>query len=228
MDLSFQEKICFVFNSPDLLRRALTHSSYANESGCADNEVLEFLGDSLIGFVVSEYLINRFPEKTEGELSVFKSALVSSGFLSRIARVLDIGSHLFLGKGEERTGGRERLSILAGAFEAVAAAVYLDGGKEKAGDFILGHIAPEAERLNGDERKGRHKGVLQEYAQTEYARLPDYAVVDESGRDHEKKFTVRVSIAGKTLGCGEGRSKKDAESKAAENALERLGSGKDL
>jgi ribonuclease III len=223
MDLSLlQEKIGHSFKKTELLKQALTHSSYANEHGAADNETLEFLGDSIIGFLISEYLFENFPEKTEGELSMLKSALVSSNVLGEIAGSLDIGACLLLGKGEELTGGRQKISILAGALEAVAAAVYIDGGFNDSKNFVLGRLEKVAEKLNNDAGEFRHKGLLQEYIQSEYGVIPDYNISDEV-LEGEYIFSAVVSVNGKILGSGKGKSKKKAESEAARQALERFG-----
>ncbi len=224
MDLhGFQSDIGYSFNSEELLRRALTHSSRANESGCADNERLEFLGDAVIGFVVSEYLFEKFPERTEGELSALKAVLVSADFLGKIAEDLGFGSRLFLGRGEERSGGRRKNAILADAFEAVAAAVYIDGGIGKSREFVAGHLAAGAEKLDRDVHKGRYKGLLQEYAQSEYGVIPDYRLKRGGGEGERERFRAEVCVNGRILAEGGGRSKKQAETEAARKALEIIG-----
>ncbi len=225
MDLSrLQAEIGYIFKSPELLAQALTHSSFANESGCsADNERLEFLGDSVLGFIVSEHLYGRFPERTEAGLSRLKSVLVSAGVLGRAAGALGLGGCMFLGKGEALTGGRRRESILADAFEAVAAAVFIDGGIESAREFVLRNLGPEVEKLEGDVHKSRYKGLLQEYAQSEFGVIPDYRVLEERGGAENERFTVRVSAGGRILGEGRGKNKKEAEAGAAKEALDNIG-----
>ena len=224
MDLSgLQEKIGYSFNSEKLLEQALTHSSYANESGCRDNEKLEFLGDAVLGFIVSEYLFKRFPGRSEGELSVLKAVMVSAGLLGKISGGLGIGKYVFLGRGQERAGGRENGSILADAFEALAAAVYIDGGLRSSREFVLKNLAVEADKLDRDAHKGRHKGLLQEYAQSEHGMIPDYRAGDAGGDEEGGRFTAEVSVAGEILGQGRGRTKKEAETEAAKKALDNIG-----
>lgn len=219
MDLRIiQEKIGYSFKSAELLERALAHGSFANETGCPDNQRLEFLGDSVLGLITSEFLFDKFPHKPEGELSAARAGLVSSGLLGRKAGELGLGSHIFLGRGEERSGGRERESILAGAFEAVCAAIYLDGGIESARDFIVRVIAPEAERLGTD--PGRFKCLLQEYAQSEFGMVPDYRVADNRAEGDPERFSAEVSLRGRTLGRGKGRNRKEAETAAAGEAVQ--------
>ncbi len=229
MDLSaLQERIGYIFNSEELLKQALTHGSYANEAGCPDNERLEFLGDALIGFAVSEDLFRRFPGRAEGELSALKAVLVSAGSLGKISESLGIGIHVLLGRGEERGGGRRKGSILADAFEAVAAAVYIDGGIERCREFVLGRLAAEADKLDCDAHKGRYKGLLQEYAQSEYGVIPDYRVNDAGGDGEDARFRAEVSVNGEIIGGGRGKSKKEAETEAAKNALENIGRVKNV
>ncbi len=220
---SLQKKIGYDFHSTALLARALTHSSYANETGCEDNERLEFLGDAVIGLIVSGYLFDRFPGRAEGELSVIKSVVVSGETLAKAARKLNLGDYLLLGRGENRSGGRERTSILAGAFESVAAAVYLDGGISAASRLVVSHLSSEADEVERDGCRGRHKGMLQEIARTEYGLVPEYSLLGAAGQGGGMTFSVNVSVGGRVLGSGSGSSKKEAEAEAARRALCSLG-----
>ena len=213
----------YEFGAPELLARALTHRSFANESGneVDDNERLEFLGDAVIGLAVGHELMERFPDVAEGQLSVLRAQLVSETGLARAARSLQLGSWLRLGKGEAQTGGRDKSSLLSDAFEAVCAAVYLDGGFEPARALIirlLGVGLSEIEAGVSHDFKTR----LQERAQAVCKEAPVYEVVDATGPDHDKRFTVRVLIAGDEMGSATGRSKKSAEQDAARQALDRF------
>ena len=229
-----EQRIGYRFSSPDLLRRALTHSSLANESrsstvsGLADNEQLEFLGDSILGFLVAEALVQRFPGHTEGELSRLKAHLVSAAHLHGIARRLELGSFLELGRSEEMSGGRAKKTLLVDALEAVIAAIYLDGGQEPARVFVAGHILDAP--FSGDEDAGtdiqppitNFKSALQELAQARKLTQPRYTVVRERGPEHSKMFTVEVRVGKDWCGQAEGRTKKIAAQRAARGVYERL------
>ncbi|HET6465274.1 MAG TPA: ribonuclease III [Nitrospiria bacterium] len=226
---TFQKILGYSFRKADLLRAALTHKSYLNElrtsekDGAAqDNERLEFLGDAVLDLAVSERLIALYPLSTEGDLSKMKARLVSEVTLARVARRLGVGEFLLLGRGEERTRGREKPSILADALEAVIAAVYLDGGFETAQTVLLHIFEDEFHRL--DQRRGDidYKTELQECCQREFDVLPTYRVLRESGPDHQKLFEVKLMIKEEVFGIGRGRSKKEAEQQAAKQALEKL------
>jgi ribonuclease-3 len=220
-----QRRIGYVFGRPDLLRQALTHKSYVNETrdaGSEDNERLEFLGDAVLALVISDYLAASLPGSPEGELSQQKARLVSEPSLARAARRLDLGHLLRLGRGEEMTQGREKPSILADALEALIAAIYLDGGLEEARAFTLRVFAPE---LGGQQVQGDYKTRLQEWCQKHGEGLPRYATVGETGPDHQKTFEVDVLIQGAVAGTGIGRTKKEAEQMAARRALERRAHG---
>jgi ribonuclease-3 len=217
-----------------LLRRALTHSSLANEahtgpsSTLNDNEQLEFLGDSVLGFLVAEALVRRFPECREGELSRLKAHLVCAAHLHGVARRLDLGGYLELGRGEEMSGGRAKKTLLVDALEALIAAIYLDGGIEPARAFVCGHIldAPFA----ADEDAGtdvqpaiaNFKSVLQELVQARKLPQPRYVIVCERGPEHAKTFTVEVRAGKEWTGQAEGRTKKVAAQRAARAVYERL------
>lgn len=216
------------FRNPSLLLQALTHKSYSNENreeGALHNERLEFLGDTVLDFVISDMLMNICPDSPEGELSKLRSVIVSEANLSRVARNLDIGGHLRLGRGEEQTGGRDKSSLLANALEAVIAALYLDGGIETAAGFVLRQFEPDAREMAESGRTYDSKTELQEYCQSVFGELPSYSVIAESGPDHLKLFEVEISAGGRPLARGTGRSKKEAEQNAARLALDGLGHG---
>ncbi len=218
-----QRRIGYEFDEPALLERALTHSSYANEKGGADNERMEFLGDSLLGFIIGEHLFEKFPECPEGELSMLKSVVVSGEVLAGAAEDMGLGGDLLLGRGEEKTGGRGRDSILAGAFEALVCALYLDGGFERARRMVMERLAPAVNKIDGDSRGGDFKGLLQEYLQSESGLTPDYIILGTEGREHRKIFRAAVLAGGKVLGEGAGRGRKEAEKEAAKKAWESIG-----
>ena len=220
----FQGKIRYYFNDKELLIEALSHSSYANEKrkGRNSNERLEFLGDSVLSIVVSQYLFEHLTHLPEGELTKIRASLVCEKSLYEFAKQIDLGEHILLGKGEENTGGRERVSILADAFEAVIAAVFLDGGLEAARRHILKFIPKDI-----DDRKpvsfSDHKTILQEIIQKNPEEKVEYKLVGQSGPDHNKAFKVQVRLNSNVIGTGIGRSKKEAEQMAAKEALELMG-----
>ncbi len=213
-----QALIGYSFENAEYLKRALTHSSYANEmksEKILHNERLEFLGDSVLGIVVSDHLFAAYPELAEGELTKIRARVVCERTLGEIAKGLDLGRYMFFGRGEEATGGRDRISILADAMEALIAAIYLDGGIAPARSFILEHFHRKIE----DATKGRvfidYKTHLQEIVQLEKNQVLVYEVVKEEGPDHSKIFHTRVTLNGKEIGIGTGRSKKESEQEAA-------------
>jgi ribonuclease-3 len=219
-----EERIGYRFRDPELLRRALTHSSYANERGwgrAGCNERLEFLGDSILGYFTAEYLYKAYPDKPEGEMTKLRAELVCEPSLARVAEGLDLGKALLLGRGEELGGGRGRPSITADAVEALLAAVYLDGGIGEAKRFVYDFILSNASEAA---REGSHdyKTLLQELVQRDGGESPVYRMTGESGPDHCKVFTAEVLIGGVAAGSGSGRSKKEAEQSAAGDALEKL------
>jgi ribonuclease III len=227
-DLSaLEERLGHQFADLRLLDRALTHRSRANEdaSGATrDNESLEFLGDAVLGFLVADLLFHDFPQFDEGQKSKIKSSLVSTTSLSQQARKLGLGDFLSLGRGEEKTGGRQKHALLADAFEAVLAAVYLDGGLDRARALIEREFADALEDVRSPEFWGRdYKSALQELVQARNLPLPEYLVVAESGPDHRKTFLVEVRVQGELLGEARGASKKVAEQEAARLAIERIG-----
>ena len=227
-----QQLIGYTFRDVRLLDEALTHTSYVNEfkdQGSKDNERLEFLGDAVLALVISEHVADVCPDLAEGALSKLRSHLVSEVSLSRAARRLDLGKLLRLGRGEERTQGRDKESILANTLEAVLAAVYRDGGLDAARSFVLNAFAQElaevASRDAGGGLSGDYKTQLQEWCQQRHDCVPQYVTAKESGPDHQKTFEVRVIVQGKALGRGTGRSKKEAEQAAAQEALEAVKRG---
>lgn len=220
----FEGKIRYIFNNKELIVEALSHSSYANEKRKTrhSNERLEFLGDSVLSIVVSQYLFEHFTHLPEGELTKIRASLVCEKSLYEFAKQIDLGKHILLGKGEENTGGRERTSILADAFEAVIAAVFLDGGLEAARKHILRFIPKDI-----DNRKAvsfsDHKTILQEIIQKNPEEKVEYRLVGQSGPDHNKAFKVQVCLNSNIIGTGVGKSKKEAEQMAAKEALELMG-----
>jgi ribonuclease-3 len=222
-----QRAIGYTFRDLDLLEEALTHKSHANElrqKDRKDNERLEFLGDAVLTLIVSEHLAQSFPGHTEGDLSKLKAQLVSEASLAQAARGLDLGSLLRLGRGEELTKGREKSSLLANAFEAILAAIYLDGGLEPARAFALRLFSSDLNDLGELEQAGLgqdYKTQVQEWCQKAFETLPQYITVRESGPDHQKTFEVQLTVQGEVWGVGIGRNKKEAEQMAAKQALQR-------
>jgi len=219
---SFQKKIDYAFKDETLLERALSHSSFVNErqSGGKSNERLEFLGDSVLGFIAAEYFFLHYTHMPEGELTKLRAAAVCETSLYSFAKELDLGSFLLLGRGELVTGGNERSSILADAFEALLAAVYLDGGIGEAKRFVLGFIKSAAKKA---ESFKDYKTVLQEVVQKNPEESVVYVLTAESGPDHNKIFTVEVHLNSNVIGKGSGKSKKLAEQAAAKEALALMG-----
>jgi len=215
--------IGYSFRNITLLQNALAHSSYANErwhNSLKSNERLEFLGDSILGMVVADYLYREFPDRPEGELTRMRADMVCEPSLAQIAHKIGLGEYLLLGKGEEQGGGRNRESILADAVESVIAACYLDGGMDAAKGFIRQFVltnVPVSKLKNAD-----YKTALQELVQQKRNQVLTYKLVGESGPDHDKQFVVELTLNGKTVGRGMGSSKKRAEQDAARDAMEKL------
>ena len=216
---SLEEKLGYTFQNRELLENALTHSSCANESRgkLQSNERLEFLGDSILGMVVADYLYRHHPDLPEGELTQTRAALVCEESLVEVARELNLGAYLRLGKGEEAGGGRERPSIRADAVEAVLAAVYLDGGIGSARKIIQRYIL--SREVAGLTKPRDYKTALQELVQRESGQILRYRLTGEEGPDHDKRFFVEVDLNGSPVGSGTGRSKKEAEQMAAKAAI---------
>ena len=217
-----EEKLGYQFRDRGLLEHAMTHSSYANEhrgAGLTSNERLEFLGDSVLGVVVADYLFQKHPDMPEGELTRTRAALVCEGSLHEVAKSLNLGRYLRLGKGEDAGGGRRRPSILADATEAMLAAVYLDGGMEAVRPIIRALILDKEREKSADRD---YKTALQELVQRKPGASVSYRLVRETGPDHCRSFEMEASVDGKVIGTGEGRTKKEAEQMAAKAALEKL------
>src|SRR3712207_2016814 len=220
---AFEKKIGYVFNDKENIQVALTHSSFANEhKEYKYNERLEFLGDSVLGLVVSDYLFSVRTDLPEGELTKFRANVVCEESLSVVARKLNLGEYLLLGNGERQSGGADRDSILADATEAVIAAIYIDGGFEKAKEFIMYNLRDViAKTIDGNIFRD-YKTILQEVVQSKNGRI-SYRLIQEKGPDHDKIFEMEVRSGNKVLGVGIGKNKKDAEKEAARNALEKMG-----
>jgi ribonuclease-3 len=223
---TLQRDIEYRFRDRGLLEHAMTHTSRANEDasgGVVDNESLEFLGDAVLGFVVADLLYREFPAFDEGQKSKAKASLVSTAALARRAARLALGDHLLLGRGEERSGGRHKQALLADTYEALIAAIYLDGGIEQAAAFITREFAPLIAEVRQRGLHGQdYKSTLQEDLQSHSASLPEYRLVASTGPDHHKLFTVEVVIDNRVVAEGTGGSKKEAEQDAAKQALAKL------
>lgn len=216
------KKLGYIFKKEELLDEALRHSSYANENrerNLNDNERLEFLGDAVLDLAISHILMERFKDLREGDLSKYRATVVNENGLCRVARDLDLGEYILLGKGEEITNGREKPSILANTMEAVLGALYLDAGFEKTRDIIGILFMPLIESIKSKKASNDHKSALQEYTQNHLKILPEYLLVDESGLPHNRTFKVAVKIGETLLAEGIGRSKKEAEQRAAREAF---------
>ncbi|MBA7710771.1 Ribonuclease 3 [subsurface metagenome] len=225
-DLSALPEILGVsFNDPSLLEQALVHRSYINENpdfALASNERLEFLGDAVLGLVVAEKLYQDFPHFTEGEMTKLRAALVCQNTLTRIARTIGLGDYLYLGKGEEASGGRRKSANLSRALEAVIGAIFLDQGSVTTSDFILRLFDKELEKVTSQGAGIDYKSRLQELIQAKGQSPPVYRVIEAVGPDHDRRFTIEVRAGGVVLGEGSGKSKKTAETEAARSALEGL------
>ncbi len=226
MWIQFEKKIKYRFHDSDLLKIALTHRSYSYESqeeDLTDNEIFEFLGDSVLGLVVADFLVTAYPGVSEGELSKLKSTVASTTSLSLFAKNIKLDKYILLGKGEEKSGGRKKKTILAGAYEALIAAIYLDGGFHEAKRFIMEHLKPFFRKINVDKFFiNNYKSALQEYFQKESLPAPNYKMVTTQGPDHKRQFTVEVLLKKSCLAKATGSSKKEAEQKAAQKALKSL------
>lgn len=234
-EANLEERLGYRFRRPQLLVRALTHRSAApeqrgatpgeasEEQAAEHNERLEFLGDAVLGLIASEALVQSFPGWSEGQLSRSRARLVNGHSLEAAARRLDLGGHLRLGKGEEKTGGREKSALLANAFEAVLAAIYLDGGIEPAREFLRRTLLGETLEGRGEGlAESDRKSALQEFLQGRGRPPAEYRTVGESGPDHQKQFMIEIWLNGERLAEGSGNTKKDAEQQAARQALVRL------
>lgn len=220
----FEKHAGIRFRKLDFLNLAFCHRSYANESDddIDNNEKLEFLGDSVLGLVVSEYLFKSLPEKAEGDLARIKSFVVSEDSLETIAKLLKVDNYILIGKGEEYSGGRNKKAILADAMEAIIGAYYLDSGFKSAKQFILKYIIPEINKVLENKHKKDYKTLLQEHVQKKYKTYPKYNLVKRTGPDHDKTFWIEVQINDMRFGPGEGKNKKVAEQNAAGIAYREL------
>ena len=221
-----------VYRNRELLERALTHSSYSNEMGVPEhhllcNERLEFLGDSVLSVITSEYLFEHFKDCPEGDLTRMRADVVCERALAGYAESISLGSYLRLGKGEERNNGRQCRSIIADAFEALLASLYLDAGKERVAEFLLPFITEEIKKLKPGGFHGDCKTKLQQFVQQNEGDFLEYVTVGESGPDHRKVFSVEARLNGNVIGRGEGRSKRTAEQAAAQAALALFGMGEE-
>jgi ribonuclease III len=227
MDFSkFEEQAGVEFKDKSLLKQAFTHRSYINEnraSGLEHNERLEFLGDAVLELVITDYLYGRLKDSSEGQMTALRSALVNSDTCARVAQSMGANDFLLLSKGESKDTGRARQYILANTLEAIIGAIYMDQGYEAAKDFILKQIAPVMEEIIAGGTWIDAKSLFQERAQEYKGLTPIYKTIKETGPDHDKHFTVRVSVGDEVMGEGEGKSKQDAEQVAAQNALEKQG-----
>ena len=219
-----EKNLKYTFKNKELLKNALAHSSYANEKKgvVTSNERLEFLGDSVLSIIVSEYIYKNFPNLPEGQLTRIRASLVCEKSLCGFSKKLGVGDYLLLGKGEKANGGADRPSILADAFEAILAAIYLDGGIEPAKKHVLRFVQSELAHLENDNFKD-YKTELQEIIQRNPEEKLTYVLTGESGPDHDKCFTVEVHLNSNVIGEGSGHSKKNAEQAAAKKALELMG-----
>ncbi len=220
-----QEILGVTFNNSSLLEQAVVHSSYINENpvfASSHNERLEFLGDAILGFIVAEKLYQDFPDISEGEMTKLRSALVRRDTLARVARAVRLGDFLYLGKGEEASGGRGKTANLAGALEAVIAATFLDQGAATTGNLVLRLLGEELAKVVSQGVGVDYKSQLQELTQSRRQLTPTYRLVKAVGPDHDKRFIVEVMAGDMVLGKGAGKSKKLAETEAARSALERL------
>ncbi|HMI30429.1 MAG TPA: ribonuclease III [Candidatus Limnocylindrales bacterium] len=221
----FEAMLHYKFKDPELARQALTHRSYLHsqpdrdKGGGESNERMEFLGDSVVGLVVNEFLYRKFTSLREGELTKMKSLLVSRVILSRTAKDMGLGDHILLSEAETGSGGRDRASILADSLEGVIGAVYLDGGLEPARQITERLLLKQVHEILSDANLANYKSMLQEYVQGEFKTHPQYRISSELGPDHEKVFTVEVVVSQKVLGRGHGNNKKEAEQEAARDAL---------
>lgn len=218
-----EQEIGYSFRSRALLDRALTHRSFANEradEGCQDNEALEFLGDAVLGFVVSAWLLERFPDESEGKLSKMKAFLVSEASLVELAGAIDLGRYILINRGEEKTGGRRKRALLADACEALIGVLYMDGGIESSQRFLRRELLQKVTSIDPSSMIGSdYKSALQEMLQASGKAMPEYAVVETLGPDHRRTFSVELRIAGVAVATGIGSTIKLAQQQAARTAL---------
>jgi len=222
---AFQKTVGVIFKDITLLEQALVHSSYINENpghATSHNERLEFLGDAVLDWIVSEHIFQQFPDFDEGDMTRLRAALVRRETLARVARAVRLGDYLYMGKGEEASGGRSKTANLAGALEAVIAAVYRDSGGDITREFVLKLLEDEWDRVVNKGFEDDYKSILQIATQSKFQVIPVYHLISQTGPDHDKVFTVEVSAKNTVLGSGTGKSKKMAETRAARSALQIL------
>jgi ribonuclease-3 len=225
MEHPLEEVLGYRFREPELLRTALTHSSYVNENpteGASDNERLEYLGDAVLDFLVAEWLFTAYPDLSEGEMTNLRALLVREDTLAHLAEAEQVGQYLLLGKGEEESGGRSRSHNLCAAFEALVGAFYLDAGMDPVRQWVVALLQPEMDKALEDQAVRDSKSLLQEWVQAHHHVTPAYTTVREEGPDHAKVFTVKVMVNGEEWGQGIGRSKQAAAQEAAAAALHHL------
>lgn len=221
----FEKRISYTFNDISLLDNALTHRSYVNENQkllCKDNERLEFLGDAVLELCISDILMKKFPDYTEGQLSKLRASLVNEQALSELAKIFHLGDFILLGKGEESSGGRNKRSILSNTFEALMAAIYLDSGYEKTYRLVTNLFQALIENGFDQTIYGDYKTYVQEISQNRFKVIPEYVLINQYGPDHDKIFQTELVIPGILKTTGTGKNKKDAEQQAAKKALEEL------
>ncbi len=215
-----EKNIGYIFKDKSLLENALTHKSFlVKERGSKNNERLEFLGDSVLGFAVAQYLYKNFPSLPEGELTKIRSTVVCEKSLYKVAQRIELGKYIYIGKGEEASNGRERPSILSDATEALFAAIYLDSSITEVVDLIIRLLKEDIETAVKDRDGKDYKTLFQELVQKDGKKAPEYEIIKEEGPDHAKMFTAVAKLDGKVVGTGVGKTKKEAEKQAAENAL---------
>ncbi len=222
----FEKSIAIEFNNKDLLRQAFIHRSYLNENKntkLEHNERLEFLGDAVLELVITDYLYNKYPDKPEGDLTAYRSALVNSNTLATAAEKLGVNSFMMLSKGEAKDTGRARQFILANAFEAIIGAIYIDSGYDKARDFVASQLFDLTDDMIAERKFIDSKSFFQELAQEKTAITPSYKIIKEIGPDHNKVFTVGVYLKDDLVTTGEGKSKQEAEQDAAQKAIQLKG-----
>ncbi len=222
---ALEARMEYAIRHPDIFIQALKHRSYvslSNEARIDSYERLEFLGDAALNLVVSEYLFQRFPEHEEGDLTKSKALLVNKRVLAQRADRLGLGEFVLISDGEEKSGGRSRVSILADVLESILGAILIDGGYDHARRFVLTHVLNDIDTILVDEDNHNYKGELLEFTQSHDRGMPSYALVSQSGPEHQKEFTVEVLVQDEVLGVGHGRTKKDAEQLAAREALTRI------
>lgn len=221
----FSGNINYKFKNKILLQKALTHRSYLNHEmeRSASNERLEFLGDAVLDLIISEEFFKLFPQKNEGDLTKLKSLFVNQAALAKTAKQIKLNQYIFLGEGEDQSGGRDRETILSDALEALVGAIYIDSGLEEVKKFVKKFIISDVKKFHNQPIPDNYKSKLLEYIQNTTQTIPMYRIINERGPDHNKTFTVEVSIDGKSYGTGKGKSKKKAEQNAALAAINKIG-----